>query len=683
MEQYSLKNLELKIHKKSAVNNPIMYARYLRFLDLRKQNIAFSWVYVFLFILAIFWICPVLAGSPASRESKSEIATKVAEVLKQNIGLLEALAAEAKEKGDTVAETTATQALTALKASLEQIEGGRSMRPLAETPPPKPKEVNIRSPEMQTLKTDYLRERTDLDTKRLAKLQEMAKRYLADAEADLSAKKRTGNISGIAIATKAVEIAKDWIQQLDTQKNMTIPADVRRELKEKMNAIGAKKKEIDEDWIFALENLETRFFDNFTQKVKAQGLEEVEDEKLKTLFRQLVGVPAPTAITSAVTTEKAASQTPAPAGGETTPSTTPQLPAEPVEIGRSGEATDWVPLAKWFVELSTLMILDIPIANRNKEETSEEADALGGTCKTRFEPVGVLQSAEGCIFRVMSIPGNEPVEILGWPRRANKWVLQVRVKPGAEVPSKHAMELQVSASSARLLQPIATASSPEAVDAGIVPVADGVKIRISTEPAGAFVYVNKVLYREASTIPKTPCTIVVAQGTHDILLKKPGYIDGVITKFQAKDGAHVTWTFVPDPAYVDKVIKVDALRSWQTSGVEVKKMDSITLEVSGSWSCGSGKEKVGPEGYPNDEKYFKYYLDPKSSPRQIAEANYGALLMRIGKTGQIRVIGQNTKLKADVDGVIFFDINEADDVKARRDNTGTLNVRIIKVPSLR
>lgn len=658
-----------------------MYARYFRFWDLRNQNIAFSSVCVSLLILAIFWASAVFAGSPVSRTSRSEVTTKVAEVLKQNIGLLEALAAEAKEKGDTVAETAATQALTTLKASLVQIEGGAPVIPSVETPPPKPKEVNIRSPEMQALKTDYLRERTDFDAKRLAKLKEMAKRYLEDAEVDLSAKKRAGNISGIAIATKAVEIAKDWIQQIDTQKNMTIPTDVRRELKEKMNAIGAKKKEIDEDWMFALENLETRFFDSFTQKVKAQGLEEVEDEKLKTLFRQLVGVSAPTAVASKMTTEQTTPQTPTPSGGETTPTTTPQPLAEPVEIGRSGEATDWVPLAKWFVELSTLMILDVPIVNRNKEETSEEADALGGTCKTRFEPVAVLQSVEGCIFRVMSIPGNEPVEILGWPRRANKWALQVRVKPGNDVPSKHAIELQVSASSAPLLRPIGAVSSPEVVETR-TPVANGVKIRISTEPAGAFVYVDKVLYREASTIPKTPCTIVVAQGVHDILLKKHGYIDGVISMFQAKDGAHVTWTFVRDPAYVDKVVKVDALRSWQTSGVEVKKNDSITLEVSGTWSCGSGKEKVGPEGYHNDEKYFKYYIDPKSSPRQIAEANYGTLLMRIGKTGQIRVVGQNMKLKADTDGIIFFDINEANDIKARRDNAGALNVRIIKIPAL-
>jgi hypothetical protein len=55
--------------------------------------------------------------------------------------------------------------------------------------------------------------------------------------------------------------------------------------------------------------------------------------------------------------------------------------------------------------------------------------------------------------------------------------------------------------------------------------------------------------------------------------------------------------------------------------------------------------------------------------------------MRIGKTGQVRAVSQNMKLKADADGVIFFDINEADDGKARRDNTGALNVKIIKVPS--
>jgi hypothetical protein len=648
-----------------------------------RQNIAVASLCSAFFGLVLCGVNSAFSGTAPGRKAKSEVAVKVTEVLKQNISLLEALAAEAKEKGDTVAETAATQAVATLKASLASIEGEPAAIPSAtEVSPPKPKEVNLRSPEMQTIKTEYLRERSDLDARRLAKLKELARRFLADAEADLSAKQKSGNISGIAVATKAVEIGKGWIQQLETQKDMTVPGDVRRELKEKMNVIAARKKEIDEDWMAGLENLEIRFFDSFTQKVKAQGVEEVDEEKLKNLFRQLVGVSPPARIASSETAEKTASV--ASSGGEpaTATASIAQPTVQPVEIGRSGDATDWVPLAKWFAEVSTLMILDVPIVNRNKEETSEESNVLGGTCKTRFEPVSVLQSAEGCIFRVMSIPGNEPVEVIGWPRKANKWVLQVRVKPGAEVPSRHGIELQVSASSARLLQPVATVSASEGVETtGNGSVADGVKINISTEPPGAFVYVDKVLYREQTKIPQTPCTIVIAPGVHEILVKKPGYLDGVISGFQAKEGAQVTWTFLRDPAYVEKTVKVDAIRSWQTSGVEVKKGDSITLEVSGTWSCGSGKEKVGPEGYPNDEKYFKYYLDPKSSPRQVTEANYGALLMRIGKTGQVRAVSQNMKLKADADGAIFFDINEADDGKARRDNTGALNVKIIKVPS--
>ena len=54
--------------------------------------------------------------------------------------------------------------------------------------------------------------------------------------------------------------------------------------------------------------------------------------------------------------------------------------------------------------------------------------------------------------------------------------------------------------------------------------------------------------------------------------------------------------------------------------------------------------------------------------------------MRIGNDGAIRVVGARLSVQADADGLLFFDINEAEGLGARRDNSGKLQLRIQKAP---
>lgn len=91
-------------------------------------------------------------------------------------------------------------------------------------------------------------------------------------------------------------------------------------------------------------------------------------------------------------------------------------------------------------------------------------------------------------------------------------------------------------------------------------------------------------------------------------------------------------------------------------------------------------EMVGPEGYPNNQQYFRYYTDQTKAPRQVAKHNYGALLMRLGPNGTPVSVGRSFKATIRGDGMLYFDINEA--TSARGDNKGALALRIVKGPSL-
>jgi hypothetical protein len=113
----------------------------------------------------------------------------------------------------------------------------------------------------------------------------------------------------------------------------------------------------------------------------------------------------------------------------------------------------------------------------------------------------------------------------------------------------------------------------------------------------------------------------------------------------------------------------------------VSKGDSIAVEVEGNWSCGSGKELCDTLGYPNNDAFFRYYMDTTSHPRQFVGANYGALLMRIGETGRPIPVGKSLKVSAPEGGSLSFDINEAAGKTFRQDNASALMLRLMVMPA--
>jgi len=118
--------------------------------------------------------------------------------------------------------------------------------------------------------------------------------------------------------------------------------------------------------------------------------------------------------------------------------------------------------------------------------------------------------------------------------------------------------------------------------------------------------------------------------------------------------------------------------AWLRTGIQVSKGTHVQATIVGTWSCGPGGEFVDATGYPNNDRFFRYYMDPRLNPRITLEANYGSLIARSLPDGRVHSLGAQTSFAVDKTGELALDINE--DHSARRDNKGTLEVRILVTP---
>jgi hypothetical protein len=204
-------------------------------------------------------------------------------------------------------------------------------------------------------------------------------------------------------------------------------------------------------------------------------------------------------------------------------------------------------------------------------------------------------------------------------------------------------------------------------------------VKFITRPEGAHVYVDGARTEEQGKPVTTPCTVGVPEGRHEIKLRLLGSLDATIVNFVPEEGREYSHAFRNDPRFVERTFQVSARSGWRNSGVEVAPGDVLIVEAAGQWSCGNKGELVGPDGYPNDQQFFHYYIQPKLAPRDYTKFNYGALLLRIGTTDQVIAVPKNIRAGIRSSGAVQFGINEAE--SARGDNTGALTVTIRKGPA--
>jgi len=532
-------------------------------------------------------------------------------------------------------------------------------------------EVDFTTAGMQKLKQGFEREQAQADARRVDRLHALILKNLKLAEAMLQQKKVAGNISGMAAARMATRTLKRGSGELTSRGDFEVPAKVRHELTRLFATLREEKAAIETDTREAVQRLTAKYHHLLADQIRKQGATPPDPDALKRYFQALLS-----AVTAAPDADETEPAEPPPDRGKARAPTESRSLTE--EIAVSGQGSNWVTFADWNVETYGLEIIAIPVVNQREPTEKTGGGVMSGQpYKARLVPVRVLPAAHLYAFRANRLPNHAGVDILEWPGKGNGWTLQVRARPSKDPPSLHGLELQVSGPGADKL--------PRASEKTDVPAsaesqtATNVRIFLKTRPEGALVYVGRKLVREGGEPARTPCTISLTAGLHQLVLRKRGYLDAVFEELEATEGLRVNWDFKKNPGYEKRKVRVSARSAWQPSGIEIEAGDHLLLKASGEWSCGKKREKVGPTGYPNDKDFFHYYFDPKSSPRQLSGVNYGAPLMRIGEKGRVRRVGKGRKVAAETSGMLYLDVNEAVDGRFRRDNTGTLTVEVHKV----
>jgi len=519
-------------------------------------------------------------------------------------------------------------------------------------------ELDFFAPAVRELRKAYAAEREKQDAARRTQLEALIRENLERFEARLAQNRRTGNIRGMAVARNGIRIFERARTDLEQEGEFEWPARVRRELEETVEQVADQKREIDEKHARSLHSLDDQYAGLLVAEARRQGLPEPADADLRRWLDRLGAAPETAEI-------------PPETGADLPDGPSPGAGAAPSREPEPG--SEWVTLGLWSAEVNALTVLEVGLMNRRTpEETEGREPVTGGSYTQRYRPVRLLAADGDYAFRLRALPGHQPVGVLEWPQRGNGWTLSVRARPERGVPSRHGAEIQIAFPGAADLQRLDTGGEHADTSTNTPTI----ELRIRTEPAGAVVFLEGLVFRRGDRIVRTPCTLSVPAGLHNIRLRKLGCVDAVLKDVEISEDRLLTWTFEKDPGYADRTVTVSAATGWTASGIELRKGRFLLITASGTWHCGSKREEVDADGYPNDKRFFHYYLDPRASPRQLAGSPYGALLMRIGRDGPLRAVGRRLNTTADADGMLYFDINESARGSARRDNGGALTVRV-------
>jgi hypothetical protein len=549
--------------------------------------------------------------------------------------------------------------------------------------------LDVTGPEYQAIRDSYQAAKAPADAARLTAFRPILKRFIDQAEDMLKEKKKVRNIKGVAIANAAKELFESALTNLETRQQLELPEKVRRELEPMLAEFKSATAPFETEYSNALARLDAAHYARFVElvaKAKPSAVVPAEQEKLKAKFAEFVQTTTAPAATGTDTNAPAATTNPPPA--ETTNESefaaatnvaTGAVPLPPGIMAASGEATNWVTVARWTGQMMGMDVVNIPVVGREGSVPSEQFNMMSGeNSKLLFKSLHTLPPQEGYVYRLKRIPSMDPVTVLEWPRPQNDYSLTIRTSASTKYPCPNGFELQVSLPEAELMALFPSARQETVGDTNAPPVS----VQIDTEPTGAVVYVDNVAYRDGDGFRRTPCELKLLPGRHAVHVALPGYLDMGVPNFNFETNTSFTWRFKLDPRATRKVIKVSSVTPWTSTGIKIDKGDLVIIDASGTWSCGVKKETCGPEGYsPRSQQFYHYYLSPESSPRQLPGADYGALLMKVGDSGAPRAVGKKLKLIAKEDGLVYFDINEVTDNRLRRDNAGAMEVQVLVAPT--
>ena len=526
-------------------------------------------------------------------------------------------------------------------------------------------EPDLATDAMKQLRADYLAQKAPIAAARADALKKLLEENAAKAQEMLAKSRVSGNITAQATANTALKLFADARAAFEKDGATPPVTSTRRDLAEMLDLYKLSAQVVDDRQTTALKALDRAFAARLGEILAAQQSPEPDEDKRRDLLARLLALAsaaAPGPATNAV------------AGATNAPAAEP-----PTVIATTGTAGNWVPFLRAdIVVRDALEIVSVPVASVREKRTLDGEGANGQPWKATLTPLQelVVGGAEPA-FRLQSVPPHKPASVLTWPSAANNWTLELRTKTPA-VPSRHAVLIETDAATCRGLD----GSAPAAPGAAAAPgraAAPLVWVRFDSYPTGAFVAVNGAVLGTSRAPYLTPFNYQLPAQPANIRFSRRGCTDVALEQKPVASNAVIRVVLAEKPGFVERTVTVAANGpEWSSCGVRAAKSAKVQIAAQGSWSCGSGGETVDAEGYPNDNRFFEYYLDPSKGPRLVQNANYGQLLARVLPDGEPVAVGRQGTLTAPAAGDIALTINEP--AKARHDNRGKLSVTVTVLP---
>jgi len=504
------------------------------------------------------------------------------------------------------------------------------------------------------IKKGYRQEKAKMDSLRKNELKKLLEKRKSEAHTWYSEQKKVRNIKGMTIARKELEIVEDALTTMEKDGQFKLPSekDLRRELQEYIRMLEARKGEILTILAKREKSLYEESLKRFSELVLRQS-SNISTGDMATVFGDWLiaedSSPLQTrAMSSANVNSGAHSDSP--------------------YFAKKGRCAKWFTIGQWRVKSAGMDVFQVPLYDGSNKEGVKRNVQLGGTSKWSYHHVADLNKNKFYAFRLKKIKGATPVSVVGWPGPQNNWCLEVRTDRGS---SSFGFEIQ-----AGIL-----------VDKhGRVLKNNFVTVPVTTKPAGARVYIDGERYYVPGEKSVTPLVLKLKPGRHSVIMTFPGCLKRKINNFDARRGGRLQYVFKREIDLPGQIVKVSSANTWVRTRVNIKKGDKICVFPTGTWSCGSKGESVGPAGY-SKEKYPHYY---GGNLRKFPKANYGALLMKVGEKyygaqsdvedkRAVPITGLKS-VKAETWGELWFDVNEKEGPDQRRDNRGTIDVKVVVLP---
>lgn len=465
--------------------------------------------------------------------------------------------------------------------------------------------------------------------------------------------RRIRNVRGMAVSGNAVNMLEEALDDLKESGEFELPAadDVRPELREFLVNIDAKMNDALQPALERRERLEEQGFSRFKGLVNEQ-VEGISADNLKTIFNDWGR--------GLYVQAESDHQEP-----EDSPATT----ADRLYFAQRGDADEWFTVGAWEVDSKAMSVFEIPVYAGADDRGRHRDVMTRAISEWRYSHENDLDRDRFYAFRLRTLPEMKPVDVVSWPNQRNEWVLEVRT-PREE--GNYGFLIQAG----RTTGPGGRAVAERETSVPVI-----------TEPAGARVFVNGRRYFAPGTDSVTPLNINIGEGRYTVRLELEDHLSETIEGVRAREGARIEHRFKHVSELPGTQLTYTAGRTWHRTSVEVDEGDMIWIKVDGDWVSGFRGEAVGPEGYSRED--FPHYYEGDEL-RKFPNANYGALLMKIGQKyydapaevedRRAKPVGRRTGIRADTWGHIWLDINEKEDDGLRRVNRGALNINIVVLP---